>query len=159
MKLLSLVLLFYSTGLLAKIKEIKIIDPQDKKFEYARVCRFKGISPAPIIEVKNSITLDCMGVAVKINDFCQEKSGGSLIKSFIDQENEQVVCQNGSGAKLKIACDKKHGSFCDSKTGGCERIHKIIAREIPLVHSSITSEDGMKTLNCYFLDGKGADYF
>ena len=159
MKVIPFLLLLFTFGLNAKIKEVKIIDLKEKRFDFSSVCDFKGISHAPIIEVKNSITLSCMGIAVKINEFCQKKSGGSLIKSFIDKEDEKVVCQNGTGAKLKISCDKKHQSYCESKLKGCRRVHKIIAKEIPLVHSSITSEGGLKTLNCYFLNGQGADYF
>ena len=159
MKILITFLFLYTPPLFSKIKEVKIIDPQERSFDFSRVCHFKGISSAPLIEVKNSITLDCMGVSVKINEFCQERSGGRLIKSYIDQENEKVVCQNGNGAKLKITCEKNHVSCCQSKVIGCKRIHRIIAKDIPLVHSSITKENGVKTLNCYFLYGQGADYF
>ena len=159
MKVIPFLLLFFTYGSNAKIKEIKIIDLKEKRFDFSSACDFKGITPAPIIEVKNSITLSCMGVAVKINEFCQEKSEGNLIKSFIDEEDEKVVCQNGAGAKLKISCDKKHQSYCESKIKGCRRVHKFIAKKTPLVHSSITSEGGLKTLNCYFLNGQGVDYF
>lgn len=156
--LIPLVVLYSFTSS-AKIKEIKTISPIDRTYEYSRICSHKGIHPSPIVEVKNSITLDCMGFSVKINDFCQEKSKGSLIKSFIDTKNKKVVCQTGKGAKLKIICDKKHGHFCHSKLKGCKNIHKFIAKEIPLVHSSILMENGVRTLNCYFLDGEGLDNF
>jgi hypothetical protein len=158
-RVIPFLLFFFTFGLNAKIKEIKIIDLTEKKFDFSSACDFKGITPAPIIEVKNSITLSCMGVMVKIHEFCQEKSEGNLIKSYIDKDDEKVVCQNGTGAKLKISCDKIHQSYCESKIKGCKRVHKIIAKNTPLVHSSITSEDGLKTLNCYFLNGEGPDYF
>jgi len=158
-RLLSFIAIIHSFATFAKIKEIKIIESFDKIYEFSRICSYKGINPSPFIEVKNSLTLDCMGFAVKINDFCQEKSKGNLIKSFIDIKNEKVVCQTGRGAKLKIICDRKHEHFCDSKIKGCQSIHKVIAKDIPLVHSSVLKENGIKTLNCYFLDRESTDKF
>jgi len=158
-RFLSILSLIYCCSSFAKIKEVIIIDPLERRFDFPRICRFKGIGQAPLIEIKNSLTLDCMGFSVKVNEFCEDKFKDNLIKSFIDKKDKKVVCQTGKGARVKIICDKKHKKFCRSKLKGCESIHKIIAKDIPLIHSSVISENGQKSLNCYFLNGQGADYF
>jgi len=130
------------------IKDDHII--KDERFySWEEVCRSLTKRESPLIEYKSISKLDCMGTAVDVMKFCDEKEAANpyFTRAKVDKTTKKVICQSSRRVVLKWECESKSDRYCKDIEVGCFLFKEKLARRLKLVHQSLT--DG-KYLNCYF---------
>lgn len=133
--------------------DVAIVEKSRHSFKY--VCSKSGYPDSPLIEAHSGTLLDCMGKKIEVSDFCDKELAADpyYLRAFIDKEKHEVVCVSGKKVLFKYQCVKlSDRAMCNSEPKkACAFIQKKLARRLDMVHSSfVTTEKGIKQLNCFF---------
>lgn len=147
MKLLLLIL-FIQNAYSAVIKN-EVGGLKRKAFTLKEACIKAGFKDNLLVEASNSVTIDCMGRELNINDFCTKLNvDPNLLRGFVSKSKSQVYCEYGTSVSLTLSCDKDHFSYCQNAKKGCEKLGQNFAIRLSLMHSSLTGVP--KNINCHF---------
>ena len=88
------------------------------RFSLKAVCSKMVTHEAPLIEVVSGTELDCMGKKVSVGQFCEKEMAADpyYLRSYVDRDTKEVVCQSGKKVIFKYLCVK----LSDSKICGHE---------------------------------------
>ena len=126
----------------------QILNSIKHSYELKELCEHFKQTHQLLVEAKSISEVDCMGKIFTAKDFCLQKWGEShhLLRGYIKSDEKKVVCQLGDQVVLKYPC-KRGDSFCRSAESGCSQMKELFSYQLPLLHSSKTSDN---TLNCIF---------
>ena len=118
---------------------------------YQDICKGLGIKHVLLVEVKDTLRLDCMGKILHIFDFCRKQpKKGNFLRGYINKKLHEGVCEYGKATHLSLACDKKDNKFCIDPKAGCEKLRRYYSSELQLDHHSLIEKDVDNILNCYY---------
>ena len=141
--------LFSASG---EVLQYQVSGLQKKRFEYKEVCKELGIQHLLMVHPINTRKLDCMGTEVDVALFCEQRFGGNkeFLRSYVNKNMEEVVCELGKSVTLSIGCDKKDKKWCKQPPRSCNKLKDYYARNLELVYNSHLKKDVDDVLNCYY---------
>lgn len=133
--------------------DVSVTEKSRHSFKY--VCSQSGYPDSPLIDVVSGTVLDCMSKKIDVSDFCDKELAADpyYLRAYIDKDKNEVVCVTGKKVLFKYQCVKLSDKQMCSSTAesACKYIQKKLARRLDIVHSSfVTTEKGIKQLNCFF---------
>jgi len=149
------VCLFFAFNSQANITKDDITVTGQNEYSFTQTCKLLTKRESPLIEVLNISSLDCMGQAVNVSDFCYkiEVDNPFYVRAIIDRKDKKVICKSARRVIVKYECNRaSKEKFCQDKQIGCYFLQEKLARRLKLVHSSVLPIVGKtyKELNCYF---------
>ncbi len=147
--------LFFSFTVNAKVTKDEVYITGENEYTFKEACKLVTKRESPLIEALSVTSLDCMGTAITVSDFCfkKESSNAFYVRAVVDKKNKKVICKSARRVIVKYECDSpSKKKFCDDPQIGCYFLQEKLARRLKVVHSSVlpSSNKSHKELNCYF---------
>jgi hypothetical protein len=147
-------LLFFPLISFSHIIQDDVSSVERARFSFKYACSKMGFADSPLIDHQAN-QLDCMSRKFEVSDFCGKELAADpyYIRAYIDGEKQEVVCVSGKKVIFRYQCVKlSDRAMCSAEPKkACTHIHKKLAFRLSLIHSSfVTTEKGIKQLNCFF---------
>ena len=110
-----------------------------------------------LIEVKGSLSLDCLGTEVSILNFCKkvDREGRALTRGIALPQKEDILCEYANSIQLRVSCKVNIiRDDCFSPKKACMKLKGLYAEELSLFHSS---NPRGANLNCHFVKNEVLD--
>lgn len=139
----------------ASIVQDDVSITEKKTYSLKQVCEKMLKFEAPLIEVENGTTLDCMSKKINVSDFCEKElvQDPYYLRGYVDEEKKLVHCQSGKKVVFRYQCVKLSDKELCSKEpeAACDFIKHKLARRLDIVDSFFSKNaKGIKELNCKF---------
>jgi hypothetical protein len=132
----------------AKVLKFEIFQKKRQLFQYKEACTKMGLKHQLLSGAVNTLTLDCMGKEVRVQDFCLKvlDKEVNFLRGYINKKMNEIVCEAGKSARLSILCDKKDKKYCKRPKKSCQKFRKTYAYDLKLDHHSVLEN----ILNCHY---------
>ena len=124
-----------------------------REFTFQEACRFFGYKNRPLITVLPQDQLDCMGGSADLRAYCLKnvRVPALFVRALADDKKQIVQCEQSEHVSFKFSCKEKDltQEYCFDAKGGCQKVGKRFANQLPLQFYSLT-EESPATLSCEF---------
>ncbi|MCR9205990.1 MAG: hypothetical protein NXH75_15510, partial [Halobacteriovoraceae bacterium] len=135
----------------AEVLNFKITGYKRSLHKYSEICKAMGVRHTLLVDVRDTVRLDCMGTVVHMKDFCKSQPRkGKLLRGYLNTKLQEGVCEFGTAAMVSIACDKRDKKYCAKPEMGCGWLQKVYSHELTLDYHSFIEKDVDNVLNCYY---------
>ncbi len=136
----------------SKVSKLEVTGLKKIRASYKEVCQLMEKNHLVLIGAASTWQIDCMGDVVSVFDFCKRKISQKRIflRGYVNQKDNEVICETGKTVYLSLACDKRHKGLCVKPLESCRKLNQIYAQELELVHHSLIPKDIDDALNCYY---------
>lgn len=133
----------YSAVLKHESSKLKIQD-----YSYQDFCDTMKAKSATLISASGTDEIECFNQKFKIVDFCMQKAPleKHITRGYTVEKEKKVYCEEAHSVMVSISCDARDMHFCLDPKKGCDKLKKIYAHRLEVVHYAMLE----KNLNCYF---------
>ena len=137
----------------AKILQDEVVISDEKIFSFEQVCKELTGRESPLISAQSMTQLDCMGMIIKVGDFCDKKTQDDpyYIRGLVDKTQKRVICKSAKRVHMKYECENVQDRFCQEAELGCYLLQELFAKRLKTSHATILPEGKSKILSCHFL--------